>query len=145
MLMNKKYYFIFQTLFFTATFFLLHFALFDFYSTYKESPELFYRTFYNWLSVLIFDLFIGLMLGFVISAFSISINRNEKGLRYLIIVTDLVWLIFCFFWYFNNKGAINTEAIGHVISPIIVGFVGGILAILNLIISIVANRNLKQN
>jgi heme A synthase len=142
--MSKTRYFIFQALFFTATFFLLHFALFDFYSTYKESSELFYKTFENWLWVLIFDLFVGLMVGLIISAFSVAINNNHKSLRNLIIVTDLVWLTFCFVWYFNNKGGINIEAIGHVISPIIVGFVGGILAILNLIISLVANKNLKQ-
>lgn len=137
----KSSYFVFQTLFFTV--FLLHFALFDFYKSYQQNPENFTETFQNWLPVLIFDLIAGLIMGIIASSFSVLINNDKKNLIKIIIITDIIWLLFCFWWFFNNRGGINQEAIGHVISPFIVGFFAVILALLNLIISVVANKNKK--
>jgi hypothetical protein len=146
MRINKKTsYFIFQVLFFTVSTFVLHFALFDFIGGYRagkyENWNHLESTFLNWLPVLIFDLFVGLIIGLLIGACSVLFSKNLSDLKIPIIITDIFWLLFCFIWYSNNKGGINTEAVGHLISPFIVGFVGIVLALINLAYFLLLSKN----
>lgn len=94
----------------------------------------------NWYGVLIFDLIVGIFIGLIVGAFSVLMSRDDAKLLKSIFVTDFVWLIFCFWWYFNNRGAINTEAFGHLISPVIVGAAGFALAVINLAYVLLANK-----
>lgn len=126
MQLKKKYYYIFQVSFFAVTTFLLHFLLFEFWSFNTADY------FWHWLPVLIFDLVTGIFIGSIISICSVLLAKDIGGLRASIVVTDVTWLIFCFSWYTNNKGGINVEAVGHIISPVIAGFLGMLLAGINL-------------
>jgi hypothetical protein len=146
MRINKKTsYFIFQVLFFTLSTFVLHFALFDFIGGYRagnyENRDHLESTFLNWLPVLIFDLFVGLIIGLFISFCSVLLSKKPADLKIPVIATDIFWLLFCFIWYSNNKGGINVEAVGHLISPFIVGFVGLILALINLVFFLLLFKN----
>lgn len=133
--MKKYFYFAFQTLFIAITFFILHYSFFDFSSA--ENPQSYWE---NWASVIYFDAFVGLVVGLLISLFSVVLNKNEKSLIIALIFTDFAWLAFCFYWYFNNRGVINVEAVGHLISPVIVGAFGVFLAFLNLFYSLWQNK-----
>lgn len=135
MQMKKYFYFAFQTLFIAITFFALHYTLFDFSSS--ENPQQLRE---SWASVLYFDAFVGISTGLLISVFTVPVNTKGNGLLAAIILTDIVWLVFCLWWYMGNRGAINVEAVGHAISPIIVGAFGSFLAVCNLIYAILQSR-----
>lgn len=116
------YIFVFQIIFFAATTFVVHLLLFDFWSVPNSA-----QTFQNWLPVLIFDLIAGLLIGFLNGLPYLIFGR--KGLTSnIFILTDIIWLVFCYWWFVNNKASINREPAGHLISPVICGFVGLILA-----------------
>ena len=125
---------IFQTVFFAVTTFILHFAFFEFWQS--EDYESYIQ---NWIPVLILDLFVGVAVGLLNGLFSFLLNNIGGKMRFAIVLTDIIWLLFCVWWYFNNKGVINTEAVGHVISPFIVGFAGAVLALANLAVFLIYN------
>lgn len=147
--MKKIYYFCFQVLFFAVSVFALHFALFDFYSAdrYEMYARLNSRepVFYSSLPILTFDLIIGIGIGFLNASCSTLAAESLAEIKKAIIFTDVIWVLFCFWWYFNNRGAINTEGIGHIISPFVVGFVGSVFALLNLAYFLSLRRANKQN
>lgn len=116
------YIFVFQIVFFAVTTFVVHLLFFEFWILPNASA-----TFRNWLPVLIFDLVAGLAIGFL-NGLPWWIFGKKGLTSNVFILTDIVWLVFCYWWYFNNKPSINREAAGHLISPFICGFAGLILA-----------------
>lgn len=145
---NKTTHFVFQVSFFVLSTLILHLALFDFFiKNYREGSLSDWKfseaTFLNWLPVIIFDMFVGIILGLLHAVFSVGMIKDLDNLRKLIIPVNAIWLLFCFTWYFNNRGYINTEALGHVISPFMVGFVGGISSLLTLAFCLILNRTGK--
>lgn len=146
--MKQIHYFFFQALFFAVSIFVLHFALFDFFgeawSEVYTDPKLFAPIFWNTLPLLILDLIVGIGIGLVNSCFSTLLTENLRDIKQAAIVTDIFWLLFCWWWYFDSRGVINVEGIGHLLSPFMVGFVGLVLALLNLIYFLLLRRANKQ-
>lgn len=117
------YIFVFQILFYAATTFIVHLLFFDFWSAPNSGSYL-----QNWLPVLIFDLIAGLVIGAANGLPWLIFGRGEGQTNKIFILTGAIWLVFCLWWYFNNRGSINREAAGHLISPFVFGFVGLVLA-----------------
>lgn len=120
------YVFVFQILFYAATTLIVHLWFFDFWS----APN-FRSSFLNWLPVLIFDLIAGVLIGAANGLPWLIFRKDSDPTNKFFILTGAMWLGFCFWWYFNNRGSINREAAGHLISPFIFVFVGLVLAGLN--------------
>lgn len=116
------YIFVLQTVFYAATTFIVHLLFFDFWSAPNSAVYL-----QNWLPVLLFDLIAGLVIG-LLNGLPWWVFGGEGKTNKIFILTNSLWLVFCLWWYFNNRGAINREAAGHLISPFIFGFVGLFLA-----------------
>lgn len=146
--MDKTRYFLFQVAFYALSTLILHLALFDFigeyYSGEFQNWNQFTQTFLNWLPVIIFDFLVGIFLGIINALLSVTISNDLKNIRKVIITTNIIWLVFCLLWYLSNRGAINKEAIGHVFSPFIVGFVGMLLALINLAATLSLNKTPNQ-
>lgn len=145
---NKTRYFVFQVVFFGFSTLILHLALFDFFiENYREGVLSDWKfsegTFLNWLPVIIFDMFVGIFLGLLHAVFSVGMIKDSNNVRKLIIPVNAIWLLFCFIWYFNNRGYINTEALGHVVSPFMVGIVGGLSSLLTLASCLILNRTVE--
>lgn len=146
--MKKIHCFCFQVFFFALSTFVLHLALLDFIGNYRNSVYEDWNQLTTHLSnvllLLAFDLMVGTSLGLLNGVCSVLFNENLSSLKTAVITTDIFWLLFCFWWYFNNRGVINVEAVGHLLSPFMVGFVGFVVSLINLPISLALSRANKK-